>query len=141
MAGPSKGALHTQLVIMLKHCFVFFFLLKMNTTQFRPDYFFYFLWSIGQNIFPTLGGQIIYFIYKNCPCWFFIFFSDNSKCFHRYGFEMYILIIVYTVCTCDTLVPARILNSEISWFCFDFPKWGPVSFIITDFNVFVQFFE
>ena len=29
------------------------------------------------------------------------------------------------------------LNSEISWFCFDFPKWGPVSFIITDFNVFV----
>ena len=25
-----------------------------------------FLWSKGQNIFPTLGGQIIYFIYKNC---------------------------------------------------------------------------
>jgi hypothetical protein len=46
-----------------------------------------------------------------------------------------------TVCTCDTLVPTRILNSEISWFCFDFPKWGPVSFIITDFNVFVQFFR
>ena len=53
----------------------------------------------------------------------------------------YILIIIYTVCTCDTLVPTRILNSEISWFCFDFPKWGPVLFIITDFNVFVQFFE
>ena len=52
-----------------------------------------------------------------------------------------ILIIIYTVCTCNTLVPTRILNSEISWFCFDFPKWGPVSFIITDFNVFVQFFE
>ena len=52
-----------------------------------------------------------------------------------------ILIIIYTVYTCDTLVPTRILNSEISWFCFDFPKWGPVSFIITDFNVFVQFFE
>jgi hypothetical protein len=52
-----------------------------------------------------------------------------------------ILIIIYTFCTCDTLVPTRILNSEISWFCFDFPKWGPVSFIITDFNVFVQFFE
>ena len=48
--------------------------------------------------------------------------------------------IIYTVCTCDTLVPTRILNSEISWLCFDFPKWGPVSFIITDFNVFVQFF-
>ena len=26
---------------------------------------------------------------------FFIFFSDNSKCFHRNGFEMYILIIIY----------------------------------------------
>jgi hypothetical protein len=38
-------------------------------------------------------------------------------------FEMYILIIIYTVCTCDTLVPTRILNSEISWFCFDSPKW------------------
>ena len=154
----------------------------------QARFFFYFLWSKGQNFFPTLGGQIIYFIYKNCQalpsprnqlvvpktnreinepsyemvgvkitvsnygqsksyfwhffsCWFFIFFSDNSKCFHRNGFEMYILIIIYTVCTCDTLVPTRILNSEISWFCFDFPKWGPVSFIITDFNVVVQFFE
>ena len=141
--------------------------------------FFYFLWSKGQNFFPTLGGQIIYFIYKNCQTpqsigcpqikpgnkrtklwngWCqimdkisrifgifflvdFLFSSDNSKCFHRNGFEMYILIIIYTICTCDTLVPTRILNSEISWFCFDFPKWGPVSFIITDFNVFVQFFE
>jgi hypothetical protein len=36
-----------------------------------------------------------------------------------------ILIMIYTVCTCDTLVPTRILNSEISWFCFDFPKWTP----------------
>jgi hypothetical protein len=42
---------------------------------------------------------------------------------------------MYNVCTCDTLVPTRIVNSEISCFCFDFPKWGP------DFNVFVQFFE
>jgi hypothetical protein len=75
------------------------------------------------------------------PCWFFISFSDNSKCFHRNGFEMYILIIIYTVCTCDTLVPTRILNSEISWFCFDFPKWGPVSFIIIDFNVFRKSFH
>ena len=33
-AGPSKGTLHTQLVIMLKH-WVFFFLLKMNTTLFQ----------------------------------------------------------------------------------------------------------
>ena len=163
---------------MLKHCFLFcFFLSKMNTTQFRPDFFFNFLWSKGQNLFPTLGGQINYFIYKNCQtpplrnqlvvpkinqeinepsyemvgvilwtkwlyfCQFFIFFSDNSKCFHRNGFEMYILIIIYTACTCNTLVPTRILIPEISWFCFDFPKWGPVSFIITDFNVFVQFFE
>ena len=35
-------------------------------TQSTPDYFFHFLWSKGQNFFPTLGGQIIYFIYKNC---------------------------------------------------------------------------
>ena len=34
--SPSKGALHTQLVIMLKHWFEFyFFLLKMNTTLFQ----------------------------------------------------------------------------------------------------------
>ena len=32
-AGPGKGVLHTQLVIMLKHCV--FFLLKMNTTLFQ----------------------------------------------------------------------------------------------------------
>jgi hypothetical protein len=49
----------------------------------------------------------------------------NSKCFHRNGFEMYILMIIYIVCTCDTLVPTRILKFEISWFCFDFPNWGP----------------
>ena len=100
-------------------------------TQFRPDFFF--LWSKGQVFIPTLGGQIIFLFTK----------TANSKCFHRNGFEMYIhvLIIIYTVCTCDTLFPTRILNSEISWFCFDFPKWGPVSFIITDFNVFVQFLE
>ena len=35
-------------------------------SQFRPDYYFYFLWSKCQNLLPTLGGQIIYFIYKNC---------------------------------------------------------------------------
>ena len=157
-------------------------------TQFRPDFLKIFYGAKVRIFFPTLGGQTIYLIYKNCqihspprnqlvvpkinheinePSYemvgvnitvtnygqnnrifgifflvdFFIFFSDNSKCFHRNGFEMNILIIIYTVCTCDTLVPTRILNSEISWFCFDFPKWGPVSFIITDFNVFVQFFE
>jgi hypothetical protein len=96
---------------------------------------------VGVKITVTIYGQNKSYFWHFFSCWFFIFFSDNSKCFHRNGFEMYILIIIYTVCTCDTLVPTRILNSEISWFCFDFPKWGPVSFIITDFNVFVQFFE
>ncbi len=96
---------------------------------------------VGVKITVTNYGQNKSYFWHFFSCWFFIFFSDNSKCFHRNGFEMYILIIIYTVCTCDTLVPTRILNSEISWFCFDFPKWGPVSFIITDFNVFVQFFE
>jgi hypothetical protein len=49
------------------------------------------------------------------------------KCTYQYKFTQFV----------HTLVPTRILNSEISWFCFDFPKWGTVSFIITDFNVFV----
>jgi hypothetical protein len=35
-------------------------------TQFRPDFFLNILWSKDQNFFQTLGGQIIYFIYKNC---------------------------------------------------------------------------
>ena len=96
---------------------------------------------VGVKITVTNYGQSKSYFWHFFSCWFFIFFSDNSKCFHRNGFEMYILIIIYTVCTCDTLVPTRILDSEISWFCFDFPKWSPVSFIITDFNVFVQFFE
>ena len=39
----------------------------MNTTQFRPEYFFYFLLSKGQNFFPTLGGQITYFINNQTP--------------------------------------------------------------------------
>ena len=151
-AGASKGALHVQLVVMLKHCF---FILKMNTTQFRPEYFFYFLLSKGQNFFPTLGGQITYFINNQTPLppqnqmvvpkinqeinepsyemvgvkitvtnygqnnrifglfflvdFLFSFLTLNSKCFHHNGFEMYILIIIYTVCTCDTLVPTRFL--------------------------------
>ena len=96
---------------------------------------------VGVKITVTNYGQNKLYFWHFLSCWFFIFFSDNSKCFRRNGFEMYILMIIYTVCTCDTLVQMRILNSEISWFCFDFHKWGPVSFIITDFNVFVQFFE
>ena len=154
-------------------------------TQFRPDYFVLFSMKQRPEFFPTLGGQIIYFIYKNCQTplfppppaesigcpqnkpgnkrtklwngWcqnmdkisriFGIFFlvdflfssPTTPKCFHRNGFVRYILILIYTLCTCDTLVPTRILDSEISWFCFDFPKWSPVSFIITDFNVCFQF--
>jgi hypothetical protein len=34
-------------------------------TQFRPNYFFYFLWNKGQNFFPTLGCQIILVYSKN----------------------------------------------------------------------------
>ena len=39
----------------------------MNTTQFRPDYFSYLLWSKGQNFFPTLGGQIRLFYLQKLP--------------------------------------------------------------------------
>jgi hypothetical protein len=53
-------------------------------------------------------GQNKSYFWHFFSCWFFILFSDNSKCFHHNGFE-----------------PTRILNSEISWLCFDFPKWGP----------------
>jgi hypothetical protein len=35
-------------------------------TQFRPDYFLIFYGAKARIFFPTLGGQIIYFIYKNC---------------------------------------------------------------------------
>ena len=96
---------------------------------------------VGVKITVTIYRQNKSYFWHFFSWWFFIFFSDNSKCFHRNGFEIYLLIIMYNVCTCDTLVPTRIVNSEISCFSFDFPKWGPVSFIITDFNVFVQFFE
>jgi hypothetical protein len=93
---------------------------------------------VGVKITVTIYGQIKSYFCHFFSCWFFIFFSDNSKCFHRNGFEMYILIIIYTVCTCDTLVPTRILNSEISWFCFDFPKWGhsllPISMFLSSFS-------
>ena len=91
---------------------------------------------VGIKITVIIYGQNKSYFWHFFSCWFFIFFSDNSN---RNGFEMYILIIIYTVCTCDTLVLTRILNSEISWFCFDFPKWGLVSFIITDFNVLSSF--
>ena len=39
----------------------------MNTTQFRPDNFFYLLSSKGQNFFPQLWvARLFLFIYKNC---------------------------------------------------------------------------
>ena len=108
--------------------------LKINQEINEPSYE-----MVGVKITVTDYGQsngiLVIFILVD-----FLSSSLTTWC-HRNGLEMYILIIIYTVCACDTLVPTRILNSEISWFCFDFPKWGPVSFIITDFNVFVQFFE
>ena len=107
---------------------------KINQEINEPSYE-----MVGVKITVTDYGQsngiLVIFILVD-----FLSSSLTTWC-HRNGLEMYILIIIYTVCACDTLVPTRILNSEISWFCFDFPKWGPVSFIITDFNVFVQFFE
>jgi hypothetical protein len=93
-------------------------------TQFRPDYFLIFSMKQRPELFSNFGWPHYLFYLQKLP-------DPPSP----------ILIIIYTVCTCYTLVPTRILNSEISWSCFDFPKWGPVSFIITDFNVFVQFFE
>ena len=65
---------------------------------------------VGVKITVTYYGHYKSYFWHFFSCWFFIFFSDNSKCFHRNGFEMYILIIIYTVCTCDTLVPTSILN-------------------------------
>ena len=56
-------------------------------SQFRPDYYFYFLWSKGQNLLPTLGGQIIYFIYKNCKKFNF-FQNQNDTCAHLFTFVM-----------------------------------------------------
>ena len=79
---------------------------------------------VGAKITVTNYGQNKSYFWNFFSCWFFIFFSDNSKCFHRNGFEMYILIQIYTVCT--YVISDEDLNSEISWFCFDFPKWGPV---------------
>ena len=80
--------------------------LKTNQEINEPNYE-----MVGVKITVTNYGQNKSYFWHFFSCWFFIFFSDNSKCFHRNGFEMYILIIIYTVCTCDTLVPTRILNS------------------------------
>ena len=63
---------------------------------------------VGVKIKVTNYGQNKSYFWHFFSCSFFIFFSDNSKCFHRNSFGMYILIIIYTVCTCDTLVPTRI---------------------------------
>jgi hypothetical protein len=47
-------------------------------------------------IFFQLWGARLFILFTK-TCWFFIFFSDNSKCFHRNGFEMYLLIIMKEV--------------------------------------------
>ena len=39
----------------------------MNTTQFRPDYFFYFLWSKGQNFFSNFGWPDYLFYLQKLP--------------------------------------------------------------------------
>ena len=150
----SAGQVIT-LFTQFRLAYFFYFLWSKGQKFFRTlgDQIIYFIYKncqtkpppsrgmVGVKITVTNYGQNKSYFWHFFSCWFFIFFSDNSKCFHRNGFEMYILMIIYIVCTCDTLVPTRILKFEISWFCFDFPNWGPVSFIITDFNVFVQFFE
>ena len=63
-AGPSKGALHTQLVIMLKH-WVFFFI-KNEYYSVQVRLFFYFLWSKGQNFFSNFGWPDYLFYLQNC---------------------------------------------------------------------------
>jgi hypothetical protein len=54
----------------------------------RPDFFFQ-LWVAR-----------LFILFTKTPC-YFIFFSDNSKCFHRNGFEMYIPIIIYKWIFCQ----------------------------------------
>ena len=56
---------------------------------------------------------------------FFIFFSDNSKCFHRNGFEMYILIIIYTVWTCGYVSSDEDFKFWDFLALFRFPQMGP----------------
>ena len=72
-----------------------------------PDYLFYLqklpgpppsYEMVGVKITVSNYGQSKSYFWHFFSCWFFIYFSDNSKCFHRNGFEMYILIIIYTVC-------------------------------------------
>ena len=89
-----------------------FYILKMNTTQFRPEFFSNFGWPDhlfylqkppprNQMVVRKIRITVANYGQNNrtfglfIPCWFFISFSDNSKCFHRNGFEMYILIIIY----------------------------------------------
>jgi hypothetical protein len=100
---------------------VFIVMQKPNSNKVFLFLFLPFRWLPIISWSAIIGTQNKSYFGDLLSCWFFIFFSDNSKCFHRNGFEVYILIIIYTVCTCDTLVPTKILNSEISWFCFDFP--------------------
>ena len=81
---------------------------------------------VGVKITVTNYGQIKSYFCHFFSCWFFIFFSDNSKCFHRNGFEMYILIIIYTV----QLYMRYVSSDEDFKFrdflvLFRFPQMGP----------------
>jgi hypothetical protein len=62
--GGLAVSLHTQLVIMLKHCL--FFLIKNEYYSVQARLLFLFSMEQRPIFFPNLGGQIIYFIYKNC---------------------------------------------------------------------------
>ena len=85
-------------------------------TQFRSDYFFYFLWSKGQNFFPTLGGQIIYFIYKN---------YQNDTCAH-----LFTLVMKFH----DRQSSERCIRKLISRHCLEKTRtrWNDYLFLITD---------
>ena len=90
-----------------------------------PDYLFYlrkghnYSFQNKKNVFSLLNMSLVTWLEGGAslprPLASVIFDPKLRPC---------ILIIIHTVYTCDTLVPTRILNSEISWFCFDFPKWG-----------------
>jgi hypothetical protein len=106
-------------------------------TQFRPDYFFYFLQSKGQNFFPTLGGQIIYFIYKARNARNLT--SFKTRMIHvRHGLTS-TSIVVYVVFTLvmklhDRQSSERCIRKLISSHCLEKTRtrWNDFLFLITD---------
>jgi hypothetical protein len=120
LPGPFRIKLFSYILLWDKECVLSFtsppplkqlVVPKANQEINEPSYE-----MVGVKITVTSYGQNKSYFWHFFSCWFFIFFSDNSKCFYRNGFEMYLLIIIYTICTCDTLVPTGILNSEILTF-------------------------